>query len=236
MRKIIVKKLLEMRKIIKAVDEVVLLSFLFGAAGIGIYLYFYPSKLILLESLVWFLEGVAFLGMLVLLHLITSKTLYSSRFQILRTENLVTVIFMILTIAVIAKLLISSLEPPDKPSPLWLSLYLFSGSLLSLFLAFWISRAEKSLKTKLLVASTAAKKLKMDSVIELFAGLSIVLSNLFSKPLLENLMIFVVSVYVIQESLKILFEAFLSHRNRQNRFRHKGKNKKDCGGNKQISR
>lgn len=192
---------MKLRKVLKVLNTVVVTSFIYAFIGLCIYYFVYRSDLILLESIIWLLEAIAFLGSLITLHITTSKTLYGSRYEILRAENLLSFLIILLTIGIVLKLSTSALHSRNDLTPTKLSTYLIIGGILSYTLHLWLKKYYVNSKFKLLITGTAGEKLRIDAVIELGAGLSIVASNLLNQPIFESITMIAISAYILYECL-----------------------------------
>jgi len=204
MKRIALRKILKVRRALKDLKVVVSVSAAYASLGLALYLFVYASGLILMESLLWLLEALIFLGSLMALHFATSKTLYGARYEVLRIENIVA-LFLAVTPGFRAfQFIIKPIPPPATPSPAPLSAYLLGGGFLSYFLAKWLGSVKrKKCRAKVVVTEIATKRLQLDAILEFAAGASIIASSLAMLPILESLMVITMSVYVLYEALNL---------------------------------
>ena len=207
MRSIIARKIMKVREAMRTLNVVVLGSLIYGAFGLSLCHFIYFSNLVFLESIIWLMEALAFFGSIITIRLITSKTLHTSRYELLRTEVLISLFLMLITAGVAGKLLISAIfHTKVAPTPFWFAFYFFGGALLSYAFYLWIYNYHNFIEIKLLFTKAALEKLKIDSLIEAVAGICVIL-NTFSS-LIEKTAIILLSSYVLYESLKFAKSLF----------------------------
>lgn len=201
MRSIIVRKIMKVKEALRTMNVIVLGSLVYGLLGLSLCYSIQFSSIVFLESIIWLMEALVFFGSILTIHLITSKTLHTSRYEILRTEVLISLFLMIITAIIAGKLMYSAIsDNKEYFTPLLFSFYLFGGAVLSYAFYLWISHHHSTTEIKLLFTKTALEKLKIDAIMEFIAGISIVIASYFLW--IEKIGIVFLSGYILYESLK----------------------------------
>ena len=136
MRRIAVRKIVRVRRLASVLKRIALADSIFASAGIILYLTLLPYEVVLIDAFLWVLEALLFAGIIATLNVITSKTLYGARYELLRGESLaslfVAIIATALTMHVLASKVCALADYSDASSSHPLSTaYIFAGAAVS---------------------------------------------------------------------------------------------------------
>ncbi len=162
MRKIAIRKIVRMRKTLTLLKRIIIAYFLSSMFGIALFLTLMPYDVILIDSFLWVLEALLFTGMLLTLYVVTSKTLYGARYELLRGESLVSPFIALFATLITLYLIVSKANSLSYLSVVHTSdiistLYVFSGALVSLIIWRYCVKFMRLPKAGLAITSILAK-------------------------------------------------------------------------------
>jgi len=211
MRKIAVRKIVKIRRTLILLKRIVIANFLFSILGVVLFLTVMPYDVILIDSFLWTLEALLFVGVLMTLYVITSKTLYGARYELLRGESLASLFIAlfasILTLYLITNKLSTLYQQGVIHSSSMLStVYMFSGAVVSLIIWRYCIKFMNMPGISLVITNTLAKKQLLDSLVDAMLGISVVIANVLNKPIIEVLGIVLTSIYVLKGYIELIKE------------------------------
>lgn len=207
-RRIAVRKILTATRAVRTTYIISLVSLALSLVGIILYM-ITGSDVILMEGLIWLVEAMSFGGLAVALKIAASRALiYRTRYEVLRLESLAVLItsfiaFVVTVLAIIRSLLSSH----AGITPAIYSLYLFTSSATSLVLEKLARRGLSQIGLRIVSIRAIAEKLSLDFILELAGGIAIVLSNLLSSTLVEQIASIIMGIYVSYGVIGIAQEA-----------------------------
>ena len=162
MRKIAIRKIVRMRKTLTLLKRIIIAYFLSSMFGIALFLTLMPYDVILIDSFLWVLEALLFTGMLLTLYMVTSKTLYGARYELLRGESLVSPFIALFATLITLYLIVSKANSLSYLSVVHTSdiistLHVFSGALVSLIIWRYCVKFMRLHKAGLAITSILAK-------------------------------------------------------------------------------
>ncbi|MCE4599314.1 MAG: cation transporter [Desulfurococcales archaeon] len=192
-----VRKILKVVEATRLVYRVSAISLLLAVLGVTLYVYVYPSNIILFEAFVWMIEAISFTGIAVALKIASSRTqLYGARYEILRIEALAALIVSVIALIITGFIVYKSLVKPGGYTPLVLSSYPLLSAFISYLLEKSLHRELGDLEIKITSLKVVADKLGYDVLIELAGGIAIILSNIIESSIIEKMIVIVTAIYV----------------------------------------
>ena len=190
MRRIAVRKIVRVRRVASVLKRIAIADFVFASSGIVLYLTLLPYEVVLVDAFLWVLEALLFAGIIATLNVITSKTLYGARYELLRGESLASLFVAVVATALTTQMLASKVSALINYSHLGTShplsaTYIFAGAAVSALIYRWCRNLTRVTKVKALIANTLARKQLLDAVIDAILGTSVLLANLTNEPLIE---------------------------------------------------
>ncbi|MEZ0319373.1 MAG: cation diffusion facilitator family transporter [Pyrobaculum sp.] len=125
--------------------------------------------------------------------------------EVYRLESLLTLLSALAVLGFYTYLLATSIEPNGNPTPMWMTLLLLTGGLLTYLMYVWQCRNHKMLKLDILKAD--ATHAKVDTLLSAISAAAVVASNLTSLVVIETATIFIVFGYVLYEFTKLVKDA-----------------------------
>lgn len=125
--------------------------------------------------------------------------------EVYRLESLLTLLSAMAVLGFYTYLLATSIELNGSPTPMWMTLLLLAGGLLTYLMYIWESRNYKMLKLDILKAD--ATHAKVDTLLSLISAVAVVVSNLTGVTVAETAVVFVVFGYVLYEFSKLTKDA-----------------------------
>lgn len=197
-----VRKILAATNVLRYVYVSSLVSWVMAAIGIALYLLVFRSSIILVESFVWLVEAISFLGLALSFKIAASRTIfYRARYEVLRIEALSTLVLAVVGVGVtlgIAWKAVSGFRAGGvEPTPILLSIYPLASAAISYILESFLQRKLRSVEYKLQSVRAIIEKLKYDVVLEAAGGAAIIVANIASSTLFEASIVVVVAAYVV---------------------------------------
>ncbi len=211
MRKIAVRKIVKIRRTLILLKRIVIANFLFSILGIVLFLTVMPYDVILIDSFLWTLETLLFVGVLMTLYVITSKTLYGARYELLRGESLASLFIALFASMLTLYLIVNKLstlfqQGVINSSSMLSTVYVFSGAVVSLIIWRYCITFMNIPGINLVITNTLVKKQLLDSLVDAILGISVVIANVLNKPIIEVLGIVLTSVYVLKGYIELIKE------------------------------
>ena len=130
-----------MRRTASVLKKLALADFIFASAGTVLYLTLLPYDVVLIDAIIWVIEALLFAGIIATLNVITSKTLYDARYELLRGESLASLFIAVVTIAIIIHLITDEIKAVLSNHDLQAShpfstTYIFAGAVVSLLITY----------------------------------------------------------------------------------------------------
>lgn len=195
------RKILRAVGVIKYIYASAIVSAVMAVVGILVYLFVFPSSVVLVEAFVWFVEAITFFGLAVAFKIAASRTVYyRARFEILRIESLVVLHSALIGVAIIVFIMYKSVSAAGsgyKPTPMILALYPGISGLVSYIVEKYLFGKLKRIEVKLVSLRFVAEKLKLDVFLEEAGAVAIVLANLTGQTLFETFIVLVVGSYLV---------------------------------------
>ncbi len=207
-RRIAVRKILHATGSLRLISMVVVVSTVLAAVGFILYM-IVPSDVVLMEAFVWLIEAMSFGGLLVAFRAAASRTVfYRARYEILRLESLAALITAVFAMATTVFVIVRSLLTREhEVTPCMFSLYLIASGIVSLVLEHYCVTRMRFFKLRLVAVRVVIEKLKLDVLLELAGGFSIILSNLINSCIPEKSISIVMGAYVIYGLFGIALES-----------------------------
>jgi len=183
----------------------------YSILGIVLFLTVMPYDVILIDSFLWTLETLLFISVLMTLYVITSKTLYGARYELLRGESLASLFIALFASMLTLYLVINKLSTLFQQgvihsSSILSTVYMFSGAVVSLIIWRYCTKFMNMPGISLAITNTLAKKQLLDSLVDAILGISVVIANVLNKPIIEVLGITLTSVYVLKGYIELIKE------------------------------
>lgn len=206
LREIAVKKLGRLYKMVVVFKVLAFCSFAYGVVGISLYFIAVRSNLILVDSMLWIVDSMLYVALFFILKIISFKTLSSYRYELLRVEDILSLVISIAAISITLSLIPSSFTNSEITPPAF-TLYLIGSGLLS----YWFSRYVRSNgHYGRILMSTTAVKTWLDALVELVSAIAILTSYMSNNAVIENLAFLAVSVYAIKYYFTMAWRSILN--------------------------
>lgn len=206
---VIVRKIVRLGKVAKMFRAMSIVALIYGLFGLLLYITVFPSSLIMIDSVLWIIDSATYLALFMVLSVVSSKALNSSKYELLRIEDVLSLILALLSLSITTYLILNTVFVEAEVTPDIMSLYLVGSGLLSYLFSIYLSRINKG-KIRNVIANTVAKRTLLDTLIEFVSASSIVISNITGLMIIEELMFLALSAYAIRYSLHIAKEAILN--------------------------
>ncbi|MEM2376478.1 MAG: cation transporter [Sulfolobales archaeon] len=206
LREIVVKKITKLHNVARIFRSLAIYSLIYGVIGILLYIAFARSNIILIDSILWVVDSILYLTLSIILKIISIKTVNSYRYELLRVEDILSLIISIITIAITVSLIPSAISNTEITPPPF-TLYLVGSASLSYIFSKHVQR--NNLYGKIIISATALKTW-IDTIIELVSATTILISYALGTALLENLAFIAVSIYAINCSLSMVWKSILN--------------------------
>ncbi|MEM1680280.1 MAG: cation transporter [Sulfolobales archaeon] len=194
LREIAVRKLGRLYRMVAVFKILAFCSFTYGVVGILLYLIVARSNLILVDSMLWIVDSMLYVALFFILKIISFKTLSSYRYELLRVEDVLSLVISIVAISITLSLIPSSFTNSEITPPVF-TLYLIGSGLLS----YWFSRYVRSNGSYgRVLMSTTAVKTWLDALVELVSATAILMSYISNNAIIENMAFLAVSAYAIK--------------------------------------
>ncbi|MEM1597082.1 MAG: cation diffusion facilitator family transporter [Pyrobaculum sp.] len=125
--------------------------------------------------------------------------------EVYRLESLLTLLSAMAVLGFYTYLLATSIELNGNPTPMWMTLLLLAGGLLTYLMYLWESHNYKMLRLDILKAD--ATHAKVDTLLSLISAAAVVVSNLTGATVAETAVVFIVFGYVLYEFSKLTKDA-----------------------------
>jgi cation diffusion facilitator family transporter len=125
--------------------------------------------------------------------------------EIYRLESLLTLLSILTVLTLYTYMLATSIHLDGEPTPLWMTLLLLAGGVLTYVMYLWQHRNYHKLKLEILRAD--ALHAKIDTALSLASATAVVLSNYFHLLMAEVAAVFVIYGYVLYEFTRLAKDA-----------------------------
>ena len=211
MRKIAVRKIVKARKTASLLKKVIVVDAIFALAGIVLYITLLRYYVILINALLWILEALMFAGVVVAVQVVTSRTLYGARYELLRGESLASLFIAVLAVAVTTYFLVEKVATLIRGGTIETSnpasaIYMFAGSVVSAIIWRYCKQLSRRSRAKLIITKTLAKKQLMDAIMDSVLGASVLAAYAAGALILEIAGLLLVAGYVLKGYFSIVRE------------------------------
>lgn len=122
-----------------------------------------------------------------------------------RLESLLTLLLTLIVLGFYTYLLVTSIEPAGAPTPLWMTLLLLAGGVMTFVMYLWEGHNYRVLRLDILKADAAHAK--MDTFLSIVSALAVIVSNFFHIVLAETAAVLLIYGYVLYEFTKLSKDA-----------------------------
>ncbi|HIQ03941.1 MAG TPA: hypothetical protein EYH40_05955 [Desulfurococcales archaeon] len=195
---IVVRKVYRFSSTLRYVAKIITVCLVYALAGLLLYILCYRSNLVLIESFLWLTTAITYLGRFITLKVLSSRKLYTHRYEILNLESLVALITSIILLELTLRIVYqSATNPPISATPLYLSLYLFTSGIISYTIYVYGRRVSSRVSVPTVTVQLSTLEFKYSVPFEFGGGLAIVASNILCNPIIESVTTVVLGVYVV---------------------------------------
>ena len=100
-----VRKIVRMRRTALVLKKIMLADLIFAVVGLALYMTVLPYDVVVIDAFLWVLEALMSTGVVATLNVITSRTLYGARYEVLRDESVASLLIALATMVMSAHLL-----------------------------------------------------------------------------------------------------------------------------------
>ena len=210
MRKIAVRKIVRMRRTASVLKRIMLADLTFAIVGLALYMTVLPYDVVVIDAFLWVLEALMSAGVVVTLNVITSRTLYGARYEVLRGESVASLLIALAAVVVSAHLLADEVSEALNGHSLGAShplstVYIFAGAAASLLIWHRMKLVGVG-SVRILAARTLIKKQLLNAVADAALGTSVLAANAIGTTLIEAVGVVGISAYVLLGYFEIVKE------------------------------
>lgn len=201
---IVVRKVYRFSSTLRYVARIIIVCLVYALTGLLVYMLYYKSNIVLIESFLWLTTAITYLGRFITLKVLSSRKLYTHRYEILNLESLVALITSIILLELTLRVVYqSATNPSTLTTPLYLSLYLFTSGIISYTIYTYGRRVSSKVKVPTITVYLSTLEFKYSVPFEFGGGLAIVVSNILCNPVIESATTIVLGIYVVLSYIPI---------------------------------
>ena len=213
MRKLVIRKIIRINKALRTLNVAIFVSIAMTIVGLLLYMLLFNSVLVLIESLLWLIDGLAYITILVVLRIASSRTIYGARYELLRAESLgvlaISSTAFIVIVYLVTQTIIEHIANTPIITPILASTFFFAEAIASLGVRKYISSSLNKSKLKPIIMHVTSRKLLLDSIAEAGGGVGIITSNILQNHLVELAIIVTIAFYSLMELAKLISSSTL---------------------------